>query len=100
MAGIRRVGSITMGICLITCGIYMLAVTFFPQSSVWHVMKFSPVFLIILGIEVLYNSYFHKNEDIKFDFLSIVMCFIIITTSLGMWVFAYIMLNFAEFYIK
>ncbi|OUQ60495.1 hypothetical protein B5E58_01095 [Tyzzerella sp. An114] len=98
MAGTRRVGSVTMGICLIVYGIYMLIVTLFPNSDIWHIMKFSPLFLIILGIEILYNSYFHKNEDIKFDFLSIVMCFVIIMTSLGMWVFTYIMLNFSKFY--
>ena len=43
MAGTRRVGSVTMGICLIVYGIYMLIVTLFPNSDIWHIMKFSPL---------------------------------------------------------
>lgn len=72
----RRVGTFTLGICLILIGI-LVPVALFWGDGWWEVLLFSPFILTILGAEILYYSYRYKEEKYKYDGLSIFIVLII-----------------------
>lgn len=74
---IRRVGSFTLGACLIAAGIVFLFYYFVPHFDWMLVLKIAPALaVILLGIEVLYFA--SKPERWKYDFLSVFFCLILI----------------------
>lgn len=82
---VRRVGTLTMGLSLIAFGVFSI-IAFLsgdPLSRFTVLLKFAPVILILLGIELVCNAIFFKNENIKFDWLSAIVSFILIVVSLG-----------------
>ncbi len=73
---IRRVGSFTLGACLIASGIFFLFYYFVPNFDWMLVLKIAPALaVILLGIEVLYFA--SKPERWKYDFLSVFFCLIL-----------------------
>lgn len=92
---IKRVGLVTMGLSLISLGIIMLLDQFNILDGYMFVLKLWPSMLIILGIEVLYNNYLkNKNDDIdiRIDFISVIIIFIVIFTNIFIY-FAYNYIN-------
>lgn len=80
---VRRVGSITLGICLITAGIFFLAYHFLPSFDVQLVLKIVPAAgLVLLGCEVLY--YATKPQRGKYDFVSVFVCLILMACCFGL----------------
>lgn len=71
----RRIGSITLGITLVVCGVLFLIRTFFPEFNCIMFVKFWPVTFIILGIEVLFDNLAAGRVDTeyKYDFPAILM---------------------------
>lgn len=71
----RRIGSITLGITLILSGGVFLINMFFPAFNTVIVLKFWPIILIILGLEVIVEQKLAKGDDVhyKYDFASIFM---------------------------
>ena len=53
---IHRMGTITAGITLVLTGVLFLVRLFFPFFDPYEVIRFWPVLLIMLGIEVLLAS--------------------------------------------
>ena len=53
---IHRVGTITAGITLVLTGVLFLVRLFFPFFDPYEMIRFWPVLLIMLGIEVLLAS--------------------------------------------
>lgn len=92
---VRRVGSVTMGISLICTGIVSIVCLFNPSFDVMQVTRFSPVMLILLGIEFLGANFAKEQECVKYDFFSIFMCFMLIcavlTMTAGLMAFQYYM---------
>ena len=75
----KLVGSITMGLSLIVSGVIILFGLLFPnQVDLIFVFKLSPLFLIFLGIEILFQYFKNHGEKIQYNFFSMFMCFIII----------------------
>lgn len=74
---VRRVGSLTLGICLVGYGILFLANKLFSISYEF-IFQLWPVLFILLGLEVLTGSIFHKNEKIRLDFFACLMIFLAI----------------------
>lgn len=70
---VRRVGTIAFAMLLIAGGVLLLAQQFMPKANLLAVLKFSPVILIVLGIEVLVYST-KPNVKLKFDWLGILGC--------------------------
>ena len=70
---VRRVGTIAFAVLLIAGGVLLLAQQFMPRANLLAVLKFSPVILIVLGIEVLVYST-KPNVKLKFDWLGILGC--------------------------
>lgn len=70
---VRRVGSLTLGACLITVGILMLCYYFLPNFDLQLALKIAPAGgLILLGGEVLFFA--AKPEHRRYDFLSVLIC--------------------------
>ena len=80
---VRRVGSITLGICLITAGIFFLAYHFLPNFDAPLVLKIVPAAgLVLLGCEVLY--YATKPQRGKYDFVSVFVCLVLMACCFGL----------------
>ena len=70
---VRRVGTMAFAVLLIAGGVLLLAQQFMPKANLLAVLKFAPVILIVLGIEVLVYST-KPNVKLKFDWLGILGC--------------------------
>lgn len=80
---VRRVGSVTLGICLITAGIFFLAYHFLPNFDVQLVLKIVPAAgLVLLGCEVLY--YATRPQRGKYDFVSVFVCLVLMACCFGL----------------
>lgn len=80
---VRRVGSVTLGICLITAGIFFLAYHFLPNFDAPLVLKIVPAAgLVLLGCEVLY--YATKPQRGKYDFVSVFVCLVLMACCFGL----------------
>ena len=68
---IHRVGTITAGTALIFTGVAFLIRIFFPALDIFEWIRFWPVLLILLGIEVLLansrKTYHVVNEEGKVE---------------------------------
>lgn len=70
---VRRVGTVAFALLLIAGGALLLVQQFMPKADLLSVLKFSPVILIVLGIEVLVYST-KPGVKLKFDWLGILGC--------------------------
>lgn len=80
---VRRVGTVTMGLSLIAAGILFLMSLLFHNVDVGYWLRFSPIILVILGIEILVFNFSKKHDKLKYDFLSIFFSFVLIFVTLG-----------------
>lgn len=78
----RRLGLLTMGFCLVAAGVVLLLAAFLPNLDYAFIARLSPVVLVLLGIEVLVGTVRHKGERLRVDFLSVVLCMLLIGGSL------------------
>ncbi|MEG1446824.1 MAG: hypothetical protein RSC58_06115 [Ruthenibacterium sp.] len=78
---VRRVGTVTMGVCLILTGLAIVAVFIMPTFDITLLLKLSPLVLVALGVEVLIGSM--RGEKLKYDILSMFMCFLLICGALA-----------------
>ena len=74
----RRVGTLTMGVALIAAGILITAAVVMPGLNLSFIAKCSPLLLVLLGCEVLWFSVRSKDERIRYDLLSMVVCVVVI----------------------
>lgn len=73
---VRRVGSVTLGICLIAAGIFFFAYHFLPNFDALLVLKIVPAAgLVLLGCEVLY--YATRPQRGRYDFVSVFVCLVL-----------------------
>lgn len=70
---VRRVGTFTMGLALIFTGACIALYYLWPAFPVFTALKFTPVLLICLGVEVL--VYAGRGARLKYDLLSMFVCF-------------------------
>ena len=66
---VRRVGSIAFALVLIAAGVLLIVYQFAPHFDLLKILKFSPVILIALGIEMLVYSA-RPDVKVKFDWLA------------------------------
>lgn len=66
---VRRVGSIAFALVLIAAGVLLMVYQLVPQFDLLKILKFSPVLLIVLGVEMLYYSA-RPDVKVKFDWLA------------------------------
>ena len=83
---VRRVGSLTLGACLITAGILLLCYSFLPNFDLQLALKIAPAGgLILLGGEVLYFA--AKPERRRYDFLSVLICLFLMACCFALTLF-------------
>lgn len=80
---VRRVGTFTMGVSLIACGALLLSSFFISNFDLFAAARLAPLILVFLGLEILVSNIIFKNFRLKYDFLSMFMCFVMITGALG-----------------
>lgn len=66
---IRRVGSVAFALVLILAGVLLMVYQLVPGFNLLKILKFSPVILIVLGVEMLYYSA-RPDVKVKFDWLA------------------------------
>lgn len=93
----RRVGTFTFGIVLVIAGLAMTSALFFPSLDFQLLMKLSPAVLILLGIEVLLST--RKGGRIKYDWLGMLLCFLIVLLALGVFFTSWAMIHFPKEYL-
>lgn len=79
----RRVGTLTMGLALVVVGAALCVGLFFPNVDFLLLFKLSPLVLVALGCEVIFAASTAKGMRLKYDFLSMFVCFLLIVTALG-----------------
>ena len=68
-APVRRVGTLTLGVCLIVCGVLFLCYFFVPHFNWELALKIAPAAgLILLGCEVLYFAAKAPALEVRFSF--------------------------------
>ena len=79
----RRVGTFTLGISLIVLGVALMISFFTEAFTVYDVIKFWPLFIIVFGIEVLVHAILNNEEKLRYDGLSIFLGIILILSTFG-----------------
>ncbi|MEJ5195451.1 hypothetical protein WF834_04555 [Faecalibacterium sp. HTF-128] len=73
---LRRVGSFTLGVCLIAAGIFFLLTYFVPDFPTQPVLRIVPAAgLVLLGGEVLFFA--ARPGRWKYDFWSVLICLVL-----------------------
>lgn len=83
---IKRVGTVTFGLSLISIGALFIVNIFVSSFSVWEALKFWPVILVMLGIEILVSLALgnRKNTQFKFDWVSMLLTVFMVLFSMAM----------------
>lgn len=79
---LRRVGTLTLGVCLIAAGALFLLCRFLPSlpwMTIWQILPAAG--LILLGCEVLYFS--ARPGECRCDFRSVVLCLLLMGGCFG-----------------
>lgn len=73
----HRVGTITLGITLIVCGIIFLLQFFIPAITFSVICRMWPLIFIVLGVEILISNWKDKEGVFIYDKGSIFLTFMI-----------------------
>lgn len=79
----RRVGTLTMGVCLIAVGAALCWGIARPGTDFTPLVKLAPAALILLGAEVLFAHFAARGARIRYDVGSVFLCFVLICGSLA-----------------
>jgi len=81
MIGRKRVGTLTLGLCLVYIGVVLILSLFINLNVVILLLRLFPAVLIFLGLEVLFFSLTNKSEEkLKYDGVSV---FLILLFTFG-----------------
>ena len=89
-----RVGTFTLGIVLVAAGVLMLVSMFWPQLNLEWVLKCPPLILIGLGVETLIAA--KGGGKVKYDWVGMLLCFILVCAALCLYAMAWWMLYHPE----
>ena len=78
---VRRVGTFTMGLCLVVVGIALVINMFRPSWNMLYLFRLAPLVLVALGVELLIASATKGDTKLKYDFLSVILCFFLLVTG-------------------
>ena len=90
----RRVGTFTLGVVLILSGAAMLLCMFFPALDLTFLLKLSPLILVSLGVETLLAA--RQGGAIRYDWVGMVLCFVLVSCALVLFVIAWCLLYCPE----
>ena len=78
----RRVGTLTMGAALVAFGSALLAGQIWGFEITLTMLRWSPLVLVLLGLEVLLTACFSQGAKLRYDFLSTLVCLMLVGGSL------------------
>ena len=87
----RRAGTFTLGVVLVAAGLGMLASLFWPALDIRWLLKLSPLILVALGVEILLAA--HGGAKVKYDWLGMILCFLLVGAGLCMYAAAWYVEN-------
>ena len=77
----RRAGTVTMAMVLIIAGALLITHVFVPSLDLMLIARFSPLVLVLLGTEILLLNLLGDGKKLKYDFLSMFVCFTLVCAS-------------------
>lgn len=96
---VRRVGTITLGLSLLSFGCLFLLKLFGIAISYEFIMQLWPVIFIFLGCEILFSHLKGSQEQFKYDFGAIVILAMLTIFSIGMACIEMTM-KYADYYVR
>lgn len=90
----RRVGTFTLGMVLVLSGCAMMAALFWPKLDLSWMLKGSPLILVSLGVETLLAA--RGGEKVRYDWVGMILCFLLVCTALCLYTAAWWMLYGSE----
>lgn len=79
----RRVGTLTLGICLIIFGILFLVHMILPALSYGFIFRLWPCIFIVLGVEILLSTR-SQNVEFRYDKAAIFLVIVLTFFAMGM----------------
>lgn len=92
----RRVGTFTLGICLVIFGFLFLCHLFFPAIDYLFIFHLWPVIFILLGGEILVYSLKAPEGHYRYDFAAILIILLLTLFAMGMAGVDWLMINIPE----
>ncbi len=90
----RRVGTFTLGICLVFMGALFLVHLFLPALDYLVIFHLWPLIFILLGMEILISSLRSPQQKFQYDFAAIFIILLLICFAMGMagleWIFDHV----------
>lgn len=80
----RRIGTVTMGVCLVVFGVLFLVHIFGGFLNYELIFHLWPLILIGLGIEILFYTCLASDKAGKYDFAAIIILFLLTGFSMCM----------------
>lgn len=80
----KRVGSVTLGICLVVFGVLFLISAFVDSFDYLSVIRFWPVVLVSLGVEMLVYAFSKNSDNAKLDVPACIMTCVVMLFSMCM----------------
>lgn len=78
----RRVGTLTMGAALVAFGSALLAGQIWGSQLTLSLLRWSPLVLVLLGLEILVTACFSRGAKLRYDLLSTLICLMLVGGSL------------------
>lgn len=80
----RRVGTFTLGICLVVFGVLFLLHLFINNIDYLLIFHLWPVVLILLGGEILFYAVKSPDKHYRYDFAAVLIIFLLVCFAMGM----------------
>lgn len=91
----RRVGTFTLGVVLVAAGCGMLVSLLWPPFEIGWLLNASPLILVALGVETLLSA--RGGGKVKYDWLGMLLCFLLVGAGLVFYAAAWAYQNEAYF---
>ena len=82
----RRVGTVTMGVTMIVAGVGLLCrlMGWIQPETLLNLCRFAPLLLVGTGIELCILGTAGEKVRLKYDFLSLIYCSMLLCLCIGM----------------
>lgn len=79
----RRVGTFSLGLALIYAGALAILNLVIPNFQLLSALRWAPLLLVVLGLEIIASHVILRGERFKYDFLSGFLCLMLTLAGVG-----------------